>query len=359
MKVFFMTISLLIVCSFGLIACNKTDSPINSANPSAPAPQSTPASLPLWTNTLDGIPFTMVGSDPTKAGAGTTLIPVVIIPVNFSFSLANTVISPQGNACGDSTNTITRVTSSPLFTSNSWTDGPITLGQTQFADAFQRANFWTIVNTVSPNYHVMLQPVSVLPAVTVEVPLTSVLRPNPNPLCIQQPVAAVPIDFMNLVVRNTIATQHITADTLPIFLTYDTAFLLPGGGFFLGYHNVQGSQTFIVASYTDPGFNGIPGYNVADIAVLSHEVGEWMNNPLGTNKVPAWGGFGIQPTCSDLLEVGDPLSTSIFAVPAGNFTYHIQELAFFSWFSRGVPSRAANGHYSSRGTFVTPAPSCF
>jgi hypothetical protein len=310
----------------------------------------------VWTNNFNGVPFTMVGTDPIKGGAGTTSVAVEIIPVNLSFSLANVVMSAQSAACGDNTGIVTRITNSPLFTINTWSDTGVVIGQTQYPDAFQRANFWSIVSAVSPNYHVMLQPVSVSPAVTAEVPLNSLLQANPNPLC-PQPIAAVPIGFMDSIVQNTVATQQITADTLPIFITYNTAFLLPNGGTFLGYHRTQGNQTYIVASYNDPGFN-LFSYDVADVAVLTHELGEWLDNPLGVNTVPSWGQIGIQPICGDSLEVGDPLTTSIYPMATPTFTYHLQELAYFSWFARNSPSLALNGRYSTRGTFVSPAPPC-
>jgi hypothetical protein len=56
------------------------------------------------------------------------------------------------------------------------------------------------------------------------------------------------------------------------------------------------------------------------------------------------------------LEVGDPL-TGIYiptvTMPNG-FTYHLQELAFFSWFY-GAPSIGSGGLFSDNGTFKTDA----
>ena len=335
--------------------CNMTTN-TQATGPTNPQPQA--KVLQVWTNNFGGIPFTMVGTDPSISGAGTTSVAVEIIPVTLSFSLANTVMSPESMACGDNMGILTRITGSPIFTNNTWSDLGIIIGQTQFPDAFQRANFWSIVSKSSPNYHVMLQPVSLLQAVTAEVPLTSTLQPNPNPLC-PQPVAGVPIGFMDSIVQNTLATQqNITPDTLPIFITYNTAFLLPSGGLYLGYHTTHGNQTYVVASYTDPGFN-LGAYDISDIEILSHELGEWMDNPLGINQVPPWGQFGIQPSCGPNLEVGDPLTSAppiLLSTP--NFTYHIQELAYFSWFARNVPSLAINGRYSMEGTFTAPAPPC-
>ncbi len=96
------------------------------------------------------------------------------------------------------------------------------------------------------------------------------------------------------------------------------------------------------------------------LAILSHEVDEWMDDPFGINPAPPWGHIGQQPGCQNNLEVGDPL-TGTEAPPivmSNGFTYHLQELAFFSWFF-GAPSIAVNGWYSDNGTFLTDAgPPC-
>jgi hypothetical protein len=39
-------------------------------------------------------------------------------------------------------------------------------------------------------------------------------------------------------------------------------------------------------------------------------------------------------------------------------TYHVQELAFFSWFYHSKPSLGVNGLFSNNGTFTTAAPAC-
>lgn len=342
-----------------LVSCGGGSNSSSSSTGGNVLPPPPPAQLAVWTNTNDGIPFTMVGTDPSIAGAGTTNISAVIIPVNFSFSAAGVVMSPESISCGDNATALSRTQNSPLFTNIPWSDGQISLGTTQFGDAFQRANFWNLVSAGSPNYHVMLQPVTVLPTITVDVPVGIGAVLGPSPTCPVQPFGGVPVSFMDSVVASTIASQHITADTVPIFLSYDMQYFPQTGGTFLGYHSVQGSQTYIVASYLDSGYAGLPGVLASDVAVLSHEIGEWMDDPLGNNLVsPAWGGFGIQTSCGDHLEVGDPLTGSNFAVVTPQFAYHFQELAYFSWFARTAPSLAVNGRYSMQGSFDTYAPPC-
>jgi hypothetical protein len=84
-----------------------------------------------------------------------------------------------------------------------------------------------------------------------------------------------------------------------------------------------------------------------------------MDNPLGVNTVPAWGGVGIQATCSTQLEVGDPLTGYVGQyTDSSGFAYHLQELAYFSWFARNTPSLAIDQRYSTLGSFATFAPPC-
>ncbi len=198
----------------------------------SPTPGPGPAPVPhlaVWSNNFNGVPFTMVGTDPNISGSGTTSVPVVIIPVSFNFSAVNTLISPDSISCGDTVSAISRAKDSPIFTSNVWSDGPTVIGNTQFGDAFQRANFWTLVSSVSPNYHVMLQPVKVLPTITVDVPVGIGAVLNPSPTCPSQPLGGIPIDFMDSVVKSTVAGQQITADTLPFSLRTTCSSYFPRG----------------------------------------------------------------------------------------------------------------------------------
>jgi len=92
-------------------------------------------------------------------------------------------------------------------------------------------------------------------------------------------------------------------------------------------------------------------------AVLTHEVGEWINDPLVVNQTVPWGGVGqVVGFCQENFEVGDPL-TGTFLPPVvmpNGYGYLMQELAFFSWFS-GSPAIGANGWFSNNGTFKTDA----
>ena len=123
----------------------------------------------------------------------------------------------------------------------------------------------------------------------------------------------------------------------------------------LGYHNVfaSPSQTYGVMDY-DSSAAFAPG--TADISPSSHEIDEWVNDPLGNNGTPAWGNIGQVSGCQNNFEVGDPLSGTLFpSVVLSGFTYHTQELAFFSWFY-GSPSIATGtSDFSNHDTFGTDA----
>jgi hypothetical protein len=87
-------------------------------------------------------------------------------------------------------------------------------------------------------------------------------------------------------------------------------------------------------------------------------VGEWQNDPNTLNPTPSWGHIGQVSGCQNNLEVGDPLSGTTIAVTVNGFTYHPQELAFFSWFYHQSPSLGVNGWFSNKGTFTSFAAPC-
>jgi hypothetical protein len=62
------------------------------------------------------------------------------------------------------------------------------------------------------------------------------------------------------------------------------------------------------------------------------------------------------------LENGDPLSGTLFPTitMANGFGYHLQELAFLSWYynAQSTPSIGAGGKFSNNGTFNGPAKVC-
>lgn len=316
--------------------------------------------VPIWTSTFkfnnQTFTYHMVGTDPS-AGSATSNIPLVIIPLKFTFS-DGTSLAANKTVCGDVKNSIVRVKGSPLIKKSvTFSPGGTNVGKTQYIDAFQRANFWSNVSTTSPNYHVLLSPIQTKPLQTINVPAASghtVAGP-----CAR--IGEVDINFFDNVAMNLLTTLGVPANTLPLFLDYNT-FWTSNGCCILGYHstNNAGTQAYAVAAYSDPGIFNAP---IQDVHALSHEIGEWMDDPLipSQNIVPAWGHIGQVGGCQGNLEVGDPVTGSAFTVAMGGkfpFTYHPEDLVFFPWFARVTPSTSVNGWYTFLNAFAAPQVVC-
>jgi hypothetical protein len=298
-------------------------------------------------------PFAMIGTDPAK-GSATTKVPVSVIPVQISFP-NGTHLSPLQIACGDTQSPLRRVLHSPLFNDFAYHLGGTFVGNTQYMDAFQRANFWSDVSRESPDYHVLLS-VTVAPLQTATPDVGALATQGP---C--APIAAVDINFLDRQIQNLITALRIPAHTLPIFLLYNTFETQGGGCCIIGYHSVTGqtvgrnNHPYLVAAYTDPGIFTKP---IDDIHGLSHELGEWLDDPFTTNFIPAWGNVGQVVGCSFFLEAGDAVTGIAFEIRMNGFTYHPEDLVFLSWFARETPSRSVNGWYTFLNRFPAAQPVC-
>ena len=330
------------------------------------------ATIPLWDyaikSPLDNNVYsgTMVGRNPFYHGARTTDIPTVIVPLIVKFS-DGTTFDPTAtdSTCSPAGTPLNLTQNSPLFAPVDITMGGVDLGVTQYTDAFQRANFWTNVSVTGDRYHTTLSPVTVLSPVTLNVPAAdgSVFSTTEYGGC-GGIIGVMNIDWFDSLLRGTIipslAADGVGPTSLPIFMVANVVMVsgtptLDGSCCTLGYHAAEGSpvQTYVVGEYDTTGIFG----NVADINDITHEVAEWMDDPTGTNPTPAWGHTGQVTGCQSNLEVGDPLSNNNFSplVGANGFTYHPQELAFYSWFFRQSPSVGVNGWYSDNETFTEDA----
>jgi len=313
------------------------------------------SNIPMWGVSFNyqaaSYTLVMVGTDPVL-GSATTNVPVVIIPLKFSFS-GGVSLSAESKVCNDTETALQRTQNSPILQSASFSPGGTNVGNTQYIDAFQRANFWSTVSASSTNYHVLLAPVTVEPLQTISVSKrtgTTVAGP-----CAR--IGEVDINFFDSKAQSLLTTLGIPPTSFPIFLDYNTFLTSNRSCCILGYHSAtSGSQTYAFAAYSDPGIFTASG--IRDIHALSHEVGEWMDDPLGDNIVPAWGNVGQVSGCQNNLEVGDPLTGIAFTVTLNGFTYHPEDLVFLPWFSRQSPSSSVNGWYSFLNTFSSPASAC-
>lgn len=334
---------------------------------------------PVDGGTYQGV---MVGKSPLVRGARTTSIPTVVIPVTFVMAFANRAFDPTfpdlGCLAGNTGLNLTM--QSPLLNNS---PAPlimngVNVGATQYVDGFRRAEFWNNVAANGAAYHLLLGPVAVAQNQVINVPSNvqgnSFFQGNQfcgNPGQANNPqvnlfgrLGVVDINWFDPIAHQIIQNLGIPPSTFPLFLFYATVLSdgQPGVGgcCILGYHFLFGpnNQTYGVAEFERQNNPAVPLFNgVMDTSVIAHEVGEWYDDPLGNNLTPAWGHIGQQGGCQNNLEVGDPLSGTLFPpIPMPNgYVYHAQELAFFSWFYRQAPSIGSGGKYSNNGTFTTGA----
>jgi len=373
--------------------------------------------IPHWTfqytDPTNGVtyPITMVGSDPR--GGGSTTVHTVIVPLKLNFVAGGQDTSALGyagftapplNHTFDGSTRVGDVLSSPIF-GQSFTTPAIMGGDTaQVGDAFMRAQ----ANKIGTGYHVKIANDAVLPTQTIDVPAS-------KGLAYQRPVGAWreangfgPTDTITGVadygwfsshLQGLINSLHISATTVPIFLT-DNVLLYIGQGNYLnccvlGYHGAgmpvgrgagaangngkQPVQTFIYAAWTHPGtYSGfLPDYvnptrtapnpvrGLADIHALSHEVSEWLDDPYVNNAVQPW----LTPTapqygCTGVLETGDPVVGVWFpyngnnaAAPTGTTyygQYHPEDEVEAQWFGRGGVEPVLGSAYGGYLTFMGP-----
>jgi hypothetical protein len=290
--------------------------------------------IPNWTGSLSagGTNFTMVGTNPQTTNTATT-VTAFLIPIRIVLNPTPTGIFDPSHVLPNGRTVIQNTALSPIFNSGiDFVQGGVDLGNTQYVDAFQRGNFWADVATNS-NYHVLLNLV-VLPTVTIAVPASSGKIANEFGVR----AALVDINFFDAKLQQIISSNsQITPNSLPIALTYDT-YLTSGGGCCIGgYHSAFGNasspQTYSDFSYIDRA-----GVFAQDVSALSHEVGEWMDDPFIDNL-----------GCGGLLENGDPLEggPNFGAVPytLNGFTYNLQDLVFLQYFGQS-PSTSVNGWFS-------------
>jgi len=342
-------------------------------------------------NTYSG---TMVGRSPFDDPSGLTKVSTQIVPIILVTNSVFAGVSPAGEiltapgvttidpraadpSCLTAPNDVplTLLKQSPIFQSANFNFGGTSVGFTQTTDAFERANFFAPLNfgsnsSIDTNvtYHVILSPVTTVSAIVINVPAARGVA-YPSSVfggCPTGVNAIIDFDFYRPTLAAALtglASKGVNPSTLPMFLLHNVVecegrncgALAPNTGCcILGFHDAVGPQTFASVDFDTSEIFVSP---VPDVSVTSHEVAEWMDDPFGNNPTPAWGHVGQVGGCQNNLEVGDPLSGTLAPPifnPANGFTYHMQELAFFSWFY-GAPSIGIHGWFSDNGTFLQDA----
>jgi hypothetical protein len=360
-----------------------------------------PTPLPTFTYTLTAsaalgggvFSGSIVGRSPLNRGKTTTTIPTQIVPL--IITITDTTKTPPTTVTYDPTlpdscapgvvkpTDVSIITGSPIFTNTTtWTMNGVNVGTTQYIDAFQRAQFWGQVQGTP--YHLTLQQSMVAPqALTFSgsgVSGSSGPGTN-NPTnqfvggCATGSIGVVNFHDLDNAVQALIKgplAGTVNVGTFPIFLTKAVVMADPGESLFancciLGFH----SGLFVGGNLQiySPFALDMTGIFDDDVSTLAHEMGEAINDPTVGNGTPIWGNIGqVVGACQNNLEVGDPLSPG-FGTPTNEFTvsaagqpiptYHLQELAFYSWFFGSTALGAGTGGlFSDNGTFKGDAIIC-
>jgi len=238
------------------------------------------------------------------------------------------------------------------------------LGTGQYPTSLiQRANFYkqtSAKGAVNPNYGIRLNAATETP-IDVEVPVG--VGATEDTGCAQIGVvdfSSFMSDFTSLIFSS--LAKDIPPSVLPIFLLSNVVF----------FHNTVGScctvgvsglvrnpafhsklQPFLIGDFDTSGLFD----DAQDVAALTGLVGSWLDDPFLDDRTPAWTESG--GGCANILYASGPLDGSTFPVsmPDG-YTYHLDDLAFRSWFYGDHTSSGINGWYSFDGNLVSPASSC-
>ena len=288
--------------------------------------------------------YNMVGTAPST-GSSTT-VAVEIIPVKIVITNRRGVLTTYDPSHVLSNgNTVTANTvASPIFRPIPFTAGGVDMGTTQYIDAFQRANFWGEVQS-NTGYHVLLGG----PTVLSEQTLRPSSRTGTTGVVFGFNAGLVDINWFDVQLQNLISKLGIQPNTFPIFLTYNVYLTENGSCCIGGYHSSAGStaapQAYAHATYVDHA-----GAFAEDVSALSHEIGEWVDDPLVVNL------NGNNTPCG-VLEVGDPLenNSNFGAFPytgTNGFTYNLQDLVTLPYFG-APPSTSVNGEFTFQGESLT------
>jgi hypothetical protein len=305
-----------------------------------------PTGLTTWNYHYNylGTPYsdTFIGTNPT--GGASTTTPVDVVPVKLT--TGSFVDDPTA---GGANSAVSKTLASPLFNSSiKFKPGGTNVGKTQYEDAFQRAALWKKVSKHA-GYHVKFATPTVDPTLSLTVPAAD---GGEYELSDGTLIIAADINWLDPIIDSEVHSLGIPASTLTIFSTVDT-YLYDSSisncciG---GYHTYDGSNTY--AEYT---YFATPGDFAQDVSALSHELGEWMDDPYVNNTdVPE--SCGMHGNDQLIYEVGDPLENEAnygdYAYTVSGATWHLQDLVFPRYF--GAPAGTSVNHWSTfQGTTLS------
>ena len=323
---------------------------------------------PTFQYRASNVSFTLAGRDPAQGG--TTVIPVVLVPITLSFEAGRTHGHP---AVMDAAPDVQRILRSPVFARFPF--GPA--GNTQYADAMLRTMF-----PAAKEWHVLLGKPLIKPLkLTVPVSNGYVLSSKRT----RTFLAMADMEFLQREIFKRIPKLY---GKLVIAVTHNTGYYAYGDATVCcswGTHGVDSAtgNSFVLASYLRA---APPIVQDKDVQPMTEQLAEYVIDPLRDplfhpvrgqspattgNVVPVWrrpegggcGGVGIAATYT-LLEPTDtnprsdlPISKP-FIVNSGGSSWHVQNVALLRWYL-GV-SNDLRGPYSFPDTvrLTTPATAC-
>lgn len=341
------------------------------------------ATIPLgsytFTASKDGNSYTdvIVGQSPFRRGHTPTTVKVLLVPMIINIG-ANVFDSTAANNCGGSMghSDVVNFQNSPILTPVTFDGGGgaghaalvngVNMGTGTYNDTDRRAEFLQAIGGPTSAYHTNY-------AVTVTATQTITAATSAGHSAIIAGTAGncnflggLDINFFDNYFSTTVLNAVGGNPTdFVLFLMHDIVFYVgtTNNCCILGYHGTLGNmQTY---SPTDYDTTGDFGTGIVNVSVAGHEIGEWMDDPLGNNPTPLWGGIGQVSGCQNNFENGDPLTGTDYPpilMPNG-VTYNPQELVFWSWFYSAdhdafFQNMEAGGKYSMHGSFGGPSKVC-
>ena len=344
--------------------------------------------VPTWSGSIlspvdnNTYAYTMLGSSPFSKTIPHPAIRYqpIILKVTVTNSSTNPPTSvtqdPTVAACGDTETPEQRWLQSPLFvpvpftTPNPPTSGAdVTAGvggSAQLGAIYQRASFWA--QTQNTDYTVNLETRSQPVIATISLPGTTRTYSCASGTGTSTVGRVDVTAYKDAVAKIVAANTH--PDQIALVMTYNiTLWGSNNAGEFVatGFHDYFDSngtnQYYATSSYYDP--SAFPGWKIQDIESWGHELIEMIADPFTTNPTPPWQTPGATKTCQNNLEPGDPINAfgltpyPIQGAPPGpgvpGYIYHLQDVAYFSWFYR-LPATGAGGLYSLYGSLTAYQP---
>lgn len=309
---------------------------------------------------------TIVGTSPFAATKSGSTINTVVVPIKIT--IGTSVFDPTvGDSCDGNVSAQTRLLQSPLVANvANLTINGVNVGTSQYVNGVRRAEFWSTIGG-SASYQ---NPLSFTFASSYTISAATVGSHGTTYSSGCHQLGIVSNSWLDSYLRGTVmpaltASGVISPAKFVVFLfrnVVQSSANPPSVNqcCILGYHGATGNpvQTYTPFTWDTTGDFGI---GTADGTIASHEIAEWMDDPLGTNATPAWGNIGQVSGCQGNWENGDPLSGTLMpAITLGGKAYHMQELGFYSWYfnKSGSGSVGTGGKFSSNGKFAGPSKAC-